>query len=558
MDKYNVIVPTNNLNDLDKDMEQWAFMPYDLRKRSDEDCIRLYGCTNTDLYKRLKSQILSGEEKKQMDEENKESNLVRESVTAEEILNGINNPEDTLAMSKKLQESPYIVIIDPIVDNMEELNYRFDCFNRLSSKDRRLSNMHSYDLWKYDVYNMYAIVKAAIENKDAAKAEPTSSNLVKEAVEYSTDILVDMYEDNLYRNNFIEACTLKYNLYNQCNSVIFNESYSNYERFYSGRVYNKLDTIFNEFTSFDTYILPKVCPWLTQKELNDNNIKLNVESFSYGNLINASDDELLQYGWSKYYKPTEKNALKEARERQADYIKNHCPIVVNTEGYNITEDTIESNTDLGCIYLMFESSTNLYTNPYVSFDLKDVFLINYDEESEYFCGFLRMNIGSLHNDNLDIYAIPMKKEIIDLIRYNIDNTDDYSDIRFVFDILKNVSNSKSLDAIKVDIMRYLEVLLAIANMNDPNKPYNLYTNNGCDYSKIYKLYSGPVSLIDYNRINTLVYDIINDKFGIKYAKQLLNDTDTNDNLNDSDSNDTTNDTSKDQFIEMIKTRSVIL
>ena len=59
MDKYNVISITNDLSALQNDMIQWSNLPYDFRLRSDEDCIRLYGMTNTELFNRLRAVLVS-------------------------------------------------------------------------------------------------------------------------------------------------------------------------------------------------------------------------------------------------------------------------------------------------------------------------------------------------------------------------------------------------------------------------------------------------------------------------------------------------------------------
>ena len=53
MDKFNVINLTANLSDLENDMCDWLRLPYEYRMRSDDDCIRLYGVTNTQLYNKL-------------------------------------------------------------------------------------------------------------------------------------------------------------------------------------------------------------------------------------------------------------------------------------------------------------------------------------------------------------------------------------------------------------------------------------------------------------------------------------------------------------------------
>ena len=42
MDRFNVIDITSDLNKLETDMTNWSNLPYKMRLRSDEECIRQY------------------------------------------------------------------------------------------------------------------------------------------------------------------------------------------------------------------------------------------------------------------------------------------------------------------------------------------------------------------------------------------------------------------------------------------------------------------------------------------------------------------------------------
>ena len=58
MDSNNVISYTLDMNKLDKDLYDWSALTHKQRKESDDECIKLYGCTNPELYNNLKSHIL--------------------------------------------------------------------------------------------------------------------------------------------------------------------------------------------------------------------------------------------------------------------------------------------------------------------------------------------------------------------------------------------------------------------------------------------------------------------------------------------------------------------
>ena len=63
MDKYNIITPTDNLNDLTNDMINWYQMPKKFRDAANDDCMRIYNCYVPQLYNRIKEKILQNMDK---------------------------------------------------------------------------------------------------------------------------------------------------------------------------------------------------------------------------------------------------------------------------------------------------------------------------------------------------------------------------------------------------------------------------------------------------------------------------------------------------------------
>ena len=53
-----IITISNNLEDLDKEYQRWLLIPYDHKKHTDAKCLAKYGCTNTELYLKLRAQLL--------------------------------------------------------------------------------------------------------------------------------------------------------------------------------------------------------------------------------------------------------------------------------------------------------------------------------------------------------------------------------------------------------------------------------------------------------------------------------------------------------------------
>ena len=56
MDKYNIIEPTDNLDQLEADYAEWLRLPHKYRLLSNDDCQRLYQCNVYDLYIRNKDE----------------------------------------------------------------------------------------------------------------------------------------------------------------------------------------------------------------------------------------------------------------------------------------------------------------------------------------------------------------------------------------------------------------------------------------------------------------------------------------------------------------------
>ena len=76
----NIIVPTDNLEELEKDYQEWLMLPMRFKLLSNSECINKYGCNVEELYHRLKNKILRGDEISN-DIEEDENNLVIESTT---------------------------------------------------------------------------------------------------------------------------------------------------------------------------------------------------------------------------------------------------------------------------------------------------------------------------------------------------------------------------------------------------------------------------------------------------------------------------------------------
>lgn len=502
MDKYNVIVPTDNLADLNNDITQWSMMPFDLRKKSDDDCIRMYGCTNKDLYEKTKAKILFYK-----DLADKEESNLSESA----MLWNYDNLQDKLAYSNQLQQSPFIVILDPTISSIEELNDRMNLFISLSDKDKRLSDSYSMEIWKYNVYNMYTLIKNSLETEDVEE-DTVSDNLLSET--YREKCLLDGVYDlavyNLYSHNILEYTLLVNNIYNQKND--------NEKDYYASYKYEKLCKEKAIYDTLDSSILPDVCPWLTPEEMRRNKFVFEAETFGYRNLINCDESELTKYGWTKYYKPN-LNTLKEARERLAKKLNTNIIDVSNIYQY-IDETTSEGYDYTYCPLLIIFNYPNKSDNK-LSFNKAGIMVddkIYTMRNADSFNGFTIESISDYAN--VEIYAIYVTSEAYDIIMKYLSSGEldlDYDPSPIYNTIIANIKNPMSIDAIKVVITKYVDILYSIIDSDtkaiESNKIFKVFSGNTNEfnYDNIYKI----MDIISNNDNRNLCIENMISKYGIE-------------------------------------------
>ena len=195
MDEYNVISISYNLNELDREMEQWSNLPYEMRMNADDACLKQYGCTNIDLYNRTKAYILSVKPI-DVDDLNPLEESVRMSDDDSHIINRefFSNMEDydnKCTYTRQLNMSICIALINPAdIANIEDLNKAYMKFINLNDDDKNLSNSYSMCIWGYNVYNMYLIIKNYIITDDEMMIP--DKMVVKESTSYISYITDNM------------------------------------------------------------------------------------------------------------------------------------------------------------------------------------------------------------------------------------------------------------------------------------------------------------------------------------------------------------------------------
>ena len=314
MDKMNVISITSDLDALNKDMQDWSFLPMELKMRSNDECIRQYGMTVPSLYNKLKLDILkSGEQDipSNIKPLSNDSQVELEGVFDELSVNGADNvPVEfnfgDIEKSRQLQQNPLIVIIDP-TDSEEEVASKIASYNALTEKFKRLSDSYSFELYGFNVRNMYKMVLSGIWTSDAEDEEEGSNILSVNEATNLTEPLSDI-------ENFESIIEGTMDLYNE---AFLSGDILSMAKFWSENIENKplhhrIETDNRGFYRIRELSEPATAlPWYTVKEQFAMGITPNIDpGRRYLDQIkeamaeykaNPSDEtanKLLELGWN--------------------------------------------------------------------------------------------------------------------------------------------------------------------------------------------------------------------------------------------------------------------
>ena len=326
MDRENVIIPTDNLDELEQDMIQWTTLPYNVRQNSDDACIRRYGMTNIDLFNKIKAMIMRFNYSPDNINNQEDDNLVTES-TFENFFHSDIVTRTQLSLG--LQKNPLIVIIDP-TDNDDVIFKKMNSFGLLTDTNKRFSNDYSMQLWGYNVPNMYDIL---INKRKSQEIDiNTNDNLVRESVIKRTDDLFSPLEDQI---NHLIVEDNKLELFGYYKNL--EESKDEYNSYGSSKVKILSEAVENAINC-ESYkgVLPLATPFFTEDELEE---LLGTEKFDHivfpkdNDYFKAlkeakSDEELLSLGWNPSVSINE-NTMKYAQERQERWFQEHGARIID-------------------------------------------------------------------------------------------------------------------------------------------------------------------------------------------------------------------------------------
>lgn len=539
MDKYNVISITNDLSALQNDMIQWSNLPYDFRLRSDEDCIRLYGMTNTELFNRLRAVLVSTQ--KPVEDIDVIGKNISES-SGDVNQNQLNLPanfdfsedQDLLRQKKEiaaeLDKSPTIVIISPFEDknkkeyNIEFLDKQIQKYNMLNDKFKLLSDSYSTDLWGYDVQNMYYIMKRILANQEE---QDTVDFEFRNRIQANTDAenpiipVIQNMQEKVLKEDTLGLLSIKLDetfVKNPVQKAIYE---------------TKINPVINKALYENDFNLPQVVPYFTLSEMNEMGITLediNPESY-VDNLIKASSDYkdglvdesvLLNLGWNPSVE-VNKKSLEFARNRQIRWFNEYGCQIIDLTKWNTDVSILESTVKMENVYkqknlypvyivLSFTNTVfgkiinqvkhSVYSHSGIALDSKldKIYTFRFDKNTN---GFgiegLSNYLANYQDAKISVMTLFVEKKVKDKLEKILQSFNDIKDktkygFGNLFNILLNraIKNGASLAMV---CSQFVDTILKMVNIDLNGKSSNLVTPQdfmSIKRPKVFNLYEGLV------------------------------------------------------------------
>lgn len=576
MDQYNVIVPTYNLSELENNMFQWLSMPYERRLRSDENCIRIYGMSNTELFNKLKAFILSNasfDDSKEIliGKAISEGTLITPEKS--DMFNVYSEDEQNFIWKKQiaeqLEESPLIVIISPTLkeDEMtiEELNAKYNRYLALSEKNKRFSNSYSLDLWGYNVPNMFEIMKGKLQisgeddydNLLAGNNSLKRSNLTMKLVKEKCDRMI-------VENDKVGLFLTKLDCYS--------DKMSNYDKFMYNKLSSSIDDAINDYDYSEA--IPTFTPYFTPGEMEQicpGEILNDVDPADYFKTVkelmqkyeNCNNDEeksqlensILSLGWNPSVSLTDNN-IKFARNRQLNWLKEHAVNIVDvtklkfpsiiTESSNMMKKLYKENK-LYPVYIVISFSDTLfgkvinkikkseYSHAGISLDsnLQQIMTFKFHLESK-INGFFVENLDDYINNSKEAKIIVLSLFVDEKTKFKLESVfkeflQKQEKTRYGFGNLFRILFSKEYnnpENLSLVCSQFVDTVLKLANINLTDKSSNLVIPQDfvqvSKHPKVFKVYEGLA--IEYNEknIENIIYNLFktNPTSEIKYNNLL--------------------------------------
>lgn len=496
MDKYNVIDIAKDLNSLELDMQNWSLLPHKIRLKSNDDCIRMHGCTVRDFYNVQKLAFMKD------DEHDTASNI--KSIYSESC--DFDNIDDRLVVSANYQEDPLIVIIDP-VDSMNTVIDKYHRFNMLSKKFRALSNAYSINVWNMNVINMYLYMISKNDDEGFGFVRDNIKFVTESTFDNSMSVLEPVYD---YTNKaFINRDVLLMGKY----LTEFEEADKNQ--------HGIVESVMGDILAENEY--NRTIPtWYSPVEIVERGAAINPDIFcnpvKYYHLVkevlfkytlDKSDENakaVLSLGWN-YNVPVKENSVTIAKERNAKHYDRVSIYDIRSlcEDAEV-DDSAEPLTGIQPIYII------IHDNIYLSFNSNITngqgLVYEFDGKSYTpISNTLAFRKASLDNESITVYAVfirdIMHRELYDIFR---DKAEGGSTIDTKIDLTNLLQYKLRPSDDTVQFMTGLiESIIASLYYSFAPVEDNIATD---DKSKpIYKIYQGLINEYNEDTVNKYI-DII--------------------------------------------------
>ena len=520
MDKNNVIVPTDDIEELKLDYNKWdSTLTYDQKKRSNMKCEELYGCNNMELFDKLNSAITTAN-----DVITKESFDIPDNFLADwDILNKIKMSQIVMD-----QHHDLILLIDyPKPMPIDQLEFLYNKFQSSITHDRRLmSDRYSLEIWGASVTDMYKKIKGKIMSLTNKVDNPIT--LKEGAVDVTITHFLESYSeaDELRREIMkIDGYTEKDTFYE---TVILREGIEKckFEKF-------DYDKVFDNIT-----------PWFTPTEYTDI-VEEDVNPFDYSFIENGSEyyetivklqekhnvPAQLKLGWNPAIKMNA-HAVKVARKRQVDWFNENERRVQVIDVSNLSTDlpnsVLEAETDelkdtnilLKPIYIVLSLGKKLHSKIITGFtkaefshagisldsSMNNVFSFNFSK-AKGVDGIAKESIKDYpEGRDIMVSAIFVPEKVFDKVKSTIKNYENNKEkyhygftnlLDYVTKKEKDISQSTNLVC-----SQFVDNVLKLSNIDITHKSSNLVAPGDFSFKpdekvKVFTLYKGNSSV--YNR-----------------------------------------------------------
>ena len=551
MDSYYVIDLTNDLAELETDYANWVGLPLNFRKRGDEECIRRYNCTNTDLFNKLKADLL---ERIGLETDKVELNpAVSEAVLIPDLTDDDSMESDSLEvkkqMSRDLNNNDSICLLTPgDYEDEDALDMAYMKYINLNARAKRLSNSYSRDIWGYDVYNIYAIEKGKFDSIEGL--EDKVSLFSRGPILYHTENLI-MDDDKLGMKLMeLDACqemsAVEKLDYEKGLKIIEEASndlsglpirdfvpYFTFDEMNNLGVESKLENYSDDDSVMNVY--PRVIKSLMEDYAKEENYLNPITEHKLRNAI-------LALGWNPEVPVTEES-IKFAQQKQINWYRSREPRIINLTHLSESIGTLNESTtamrreyeqlDLYPVYIVLSYSGTIfnkviraakkctYTHAGLCLDsnLQEIYTFKFNTEAKY-NGFHIENIETYAGRSdealatvLTIFVDKATRDKIELVlkdfilkrantRYNFGN---------LLNILFNRSKSNDPENLKLVCSQFVDTVLKIANIDITGKSSNLVTPEDFYYTdsnpKVYKVFEGYAKDYNEKKVESLFYTL---------------------------------------------------